>query len=79
MNKSTVAEAKKIISEKAETTALSYSDYLAILIIFFKVDAGSYTEDAGGLRSLDNKFKFDPQNRKLDFAEEVNEKVNLLH
>ena len=72
-------EAKKIISEKAETTSLSYSDYLAILIAFFKVDAGSYTEDAGGLRSLDNKFKFDSQNRKLNFAEEVSEKVNLLH
>ena len=77
--KLSAAEAKNIISNNAKTTTLSYSDYLAILIVFFKVDAGSYTEDAGGKKSLDNKFNFDPQNRKLDFAEDVEEKVNLLH
>lgn len=39
-------------------SGLSRSEYLSSLLVYYLSDAGSYTVDAGGLKSLDHLFEF---------------------
>jgi hypothetical protein len=66
------------ISEMAVKAKLPDSDFLDLLILFYKVDAGSYTEDAGGLKSLDKLFVFDRVNKSIDFSSSIARRVAAL-
>jgi hypothetical protein len=53
-------------------------DFLELLTIFYKVDAGSYTKDAGGKESLDYLFEFNKENHKVDFSHKIKNTVEKL-
>jgi len=50
-------------------------DFFKLLEIYYKVDASSYTKDAGGQESLDHLFVFDGGNKRLDLAPELEDKL----
>ncbi|MFZ4648904.1 MAG: hypothetical protein ACOYMB_04755 [Patescibacteria group bacterium] len=73
-----INEAFSEIVNGSKKANLSPEDFLAILEIFYKVDAGSYTLDAGGQESLDELFDFDQENKILNFSKETADKYQLL-
>lgn len=68
------AEVKRM-AEIAQTDQRQFFD---LLLILYQVDAGSYTEDAGGFHSLDSLFVFDPQNRKMTFSFQTQPRIDEL-
>jgi len=50
-------------------------DFFELEKILFKVDAGSYTADAGGIESLDYLFKF---GKRLELADSPKNKIEAL-
>lgn len=66
------------IREMARTAQMDQEKFFDLLLILYQIDAGSYTEDAGGFRSLDSLFVFDPQNRKMSFSWETQIKIDYL-
>jgi hypothetical protein len=71
-------EAANDISDMANGAEVPVKDFLEILTIYYQVDAGSYTADAGGLPSLDSNFVFDPANKELRFSENNRIKMEEL-
>ena len=71
-------ETEKLIRMRAHATVLECSDYFHMLQIYYKVDAGSYTVNAGGKPSLDALFEFDEATPELRFAADIQEKIDLL-
>lgn len=57
-----------LIRSTIRDTDVSVKDFLELLLIYYKVDAGSYTLDAGGIESLDRLFIFDHEKREIDFS-----------
>jgi len=53
-------------------------DFFDLLQILYMVDAGSYTKDAGGIKSLDFLFVFDNRRGKMIFSPETSYKINKL-
>ena len=41
------------VKKMAQQSGLSLADYFDLLTIYYQVDAGSHTKDAGGLEALD--------------------------
>ena len=72
------SETKKIIIENAKLVGLETSAFFELQLIAFKVDAGSYTEDAGGKYSLDKLFDFNSETKTLDFSKKIQQKIDLL-
>ncbi|MFC2067582.1 hypothetical protein ACFLTP_00970 [Chloroflexota bacterium] len=72
----------KITTEELKTMAdeakLSFNDLLELMLIYYQVDAGSYTKDAGGLESLDYLFEFKPKEKRMVFSVDVAAKVDQL-
>lgn len=74
----------KEIKKLAEEAGVNVKDIFEILVVFYKVDAGAYTEDAtiegvvNGKPSLDSLFEFDRENHRMDFAENIREKIEEL-
>jgi hypothetical protein len=66
------------IIHMAEQSGQTSRDFFNLLLIFYKVDAGSYTLDAGGLKSLDFIFQFDHAGMQMDFARPFKKKIELL-
>lgn len=66
------------LKEMADKTELLNEDFLSLLLVYYKVDAGSYTLDAGGFKSLDRLFIFDRKNQELRFAPDTAAKVEQL-
>ena len=66
------------LTNMADDAGLPFYDFLKLLLIFYQVDAGSYTEDAGGLKSLDHLFAFDKRKRQMDFSINVAAKIDQL-
>jgi len=62
----------------ARSAHLAIVDYFQLLQIYYKVDAGSYTANAGGKPSLDALFEFDEETPELRFAPDVQKKIDLL-
>ncbi len=73
-----VAEASETIKQSAKFANLNPRDFFELLTIFYKCDAGSYTEDAGGFKSLDHLFVFDRDTPSLTFAQDILLKVQKL-
>ena len=71
-------EARKIIEQMAESTDIPLDDIFQLLCIFFKLDAGSYTENAGGIKSLDHLFIFDEKNKNISFSSDINKRIDLI-
>ncbi|KXK08596.1 MAG: hypothetical protein UZ21_OP11001000586 [Microgenomates bacterium OLB22] len=66
------------LEERATHAGLSVEDFLTLTAIFFQIDAGSYTEDAGGLKSLDALFSFHPDEGRMTFSPRIEEKMQKL-
>lgn len=66
------------IKKFSARSGLPLDKFVDLLIIYYKVDAGSYTKDAGGKESLDYLFNFDFENRNLLFSRNMENKVKKL-
>lgn len=73
-----ITENAKRILHASETANLSPEDFFELLTIYYRSDAGSYTVDAGGFKSLDFLFKIDHAKKRLEFAPPINEKIQKL-
>ena len=62
----------------AESTNMPFDDIFELLCIFFKLDAGSYTENAGGKKSLDHLFIFDEKNKNIDLSPDIKKRIDLI-
>jgi hypothetical protein len=71
-------QTRTAIEQMANEAKMSVNEFFELLCIYYKLDAGSYTENAGGLRSLDDLFEFDEINRNLNFAPHVQSRINQL-
>jgi len=74
----TTTQTKMAIEEMADRAKIPMDKFFELLCIYYKVDAGSYTENAGGLRSLDDLFDFDEQNNNLNFAPHIQNKIEQI-
>lgn len=68
----------KLISERAQQVGVPATEFMNLLRIYYMCDAGSYTEDAGGKRSLDALFTFDREKRKMGFSPTLQDKLDKL-
>jgi len=73
-----VEQAAKLIKKMAKKSDLRLKDFFKLLIIFYMVDAASYTKDAGGYPALDGMFVVDKRRKKINFASHVQERINFL-
>jgi hypothetical protein len=48
------------IRRAASTAAMPPGDFFRLLVVYFQADTASYTEEAGGLRSLERLFHLEP-------------------
>ena len=71
-------KATEELAKMADDAGLPFYDFLKLLLVFYQADAGSYTEDAGGLKSLDHLFIFDKGKGQMDFSANVAAKVDQL-
>jgi len=76
--RSAVVETIEQLIENARHAGIAPVDFFKLLSIFYRCDAGSYTKDAGGFKSLDHLFIFDHSIPSLEFASETGIKVKLL-
>lgn len=68
----------ELIKRSAASGKMAAPDFFLLLSIFYRVDAGSYTEDAGGFKSLDHLFIFDHEKPELTFSPEIAGKIEIL-
>lgn len=66
------------IIQSAQKANVPPEEFFDLLTVFYRVDAGSYTEDAGGKYSLDHLFEFDREKKELRFSPQTNEKITKL-
>lgn len=66
------------INNLAATIGMPPSELLKTLRIFYICDAGSYTADAGGQASLDYLFQFHPEEHRIEFSKDTEEKYQRL-
>lgn len=66
------------IVKAARVAGVPPEEFFDLLTIFYRVDAGSYTEDAGGKRSLDSLFEFDKERKQLRFSPQTNATITRL-
>lgn len=71
-------ESAQIITEKARQTVLTVPEFWSIQETFYKVDASSYTVDAGGKQSLDQLFEFHPEDGVLEFSASAERQISKL-
>jgi len=70
--------AAAIISRMAQEAGMRVHEFFDLLLVFYMVDAGSYTKDAGGLKALDYLFVFDRNQMKMTLASDTWNKVQRL-
>lgn len=68
----------KNIQEQAIAAGVPVEEFFQLLSIFYRSDAGSYTVDAGMMRSLDYHFNFDREARSLEFKPQQQAIVDAL-
>ncbi|MFA6436614.1 MAG: hypothetical protein WC242_00650 [Candidatus Paceibacterota bacterium] len=73
-----IFEMREAIEKMADKAKMPVKDFFELLCIYFKLDAGSYTEHGGGIRSLDDLFDFDEETNNLNFAPHVQERIDQL-
>lgn len=67
-----------IIEKMAKEANMPINEFFELLCVYYKVDAGSYTKNAGGFESLDSLFDFDEKKGQLNFSDSVQERINQL-
>ncbi len=77
-NRTDTIQTRAVIEKMANITKIPIDEFFELLCIYYKLDAGSYTENAGGLRSLDNLFDFDEINHNLNFAPYIQNRIDQL-
>lgn len=84
-NKLTIEQTTDLIKEIVHNNRLQLKTYFDKLTIYYQVDAGSYTKDAGGLPYLEHLFDYKDgskvlynDNTRLIFAKEYEEKYLAL-
>ena len=73
-----ILDTRTDIEDMAVKAGIPTEDFFELLCTYYKSDAGSYTENAGGFKSLDDLFEFDEENRKLDFSSRIQNKIDQL-
>lgn len=76
--RSSVPETRRTIENMAQKAGISPDEFFELLCIYYKVDAGSYTENAGGIRALDYLFIFDEEKHELKFSSSYQKKIEVL-
>ena len=78
-------EAISLIQKTAASNNLKVDDLFKLLTVYYQVDAGSYTKDAGGYPYLEKLFKYNSENKIIDesknrliFSPHYEEKYNDL-
>ncbi|MFZ4398531.1 MAG: hypothetical protein ACOYO1_00740 [Bacteroidales bacterium] len=71
-------QTRKIVEEMSNKAKIPANEFFKLLCIYYKVDAGSYTENAGGFKSLDYLFNFDEVKHELGFASDIQMKIDQL-
>ncbi len=66
------------IKKKASRINVSAEQFLKLLTIFYKSDAGSYTVDAGGTQALDDLFDFDREGHQVQLKEQYQQIIDDL-
>jgi len=77
-NKTNALDTKTTIEDMAVKAGIPAEDFFELLCTYYKADAGSYTENAEGFKSLDSLFEFDEENRKLNFSSRIQDKIDQL-
>ncbi len=70
-NKTTLKNVKDEINTISKEIEININDFIKLLTIYYQVDAGSYTQDAGGLRYLENVFEYENNKKKFDNTREI--------
>ena len=73
-----IKQTHESVIQLALNTSMSLTEFFELIVLYFKVDAGSYTENAGGIYSLDNLFVFDEESLQINLASEVQSKIDLI-
>jgi hypothetical protein len=73
-----VEDALRALNDSAEDIDMSAEDFLQLSVIYYQCDAGSYTEDAGGIKSLDSIFDFNPEGGSMAFSPDYQLKIDQL-
>lgn len=73
-----VTETKQTLEAMAVRANLPLHEFFELLCLYYKTDAGSYTVNAGGIKSLDHLFLFDEPHHTLNFAPHIQEKIDRL-
>lgn len=71
----------KVMNQAKHLARIAHSsvdEALDAMILYWMVDAGSYTKDAGGKQSLDYLFRFDHQAREMKVNDPTHAKLQLL-
>jgi len=76
-NDKSLEETVKRLEESAKFAGMNPIDFFDLELLLFKVDAGAYTEDAGGKKSLDHLFKFGEDGIGLEAS--VQSKIDKVH
>lgn len=71
-------ESKNYIIEKSQELNMLPLELLDLFSIIYRCDAGSYTKDAGGKASLDHLFKFNKEDKTLNFSDEIQARFDRL-
>jgi hypothetical protein len=71
-------DVRVFITDYANKLGVTDDELFNLLTTFYKVDAGSYTSDAGGQGKLDNLFVFDHERGEMYFSPSVQEKIDKL-
>ena len=70
-----IETAIEYIKDRSGKLNVSPLDFFELVLIMYKTDAGSYTEDAGGKNSLDHLFEF---GETINFSDATAEKIEKL-
>jgi hypothetical protein len=73
-----IEDSAQYILQKSAESSITTEELLNLFLILYKVDAGSYTKNAGGQESLDYIFEFDENNKIIQFTEDTKSKIEKL-
>ena len=78
LRKDNIKNAANTIKRMAIKSGLKTEEFFKLLRIFYMVDAGSYTIDAGGQKGLDHLFEFNHSQMRMYFARNIAYKIDKL-
>ncbi len=74
-----VREAAEQIAAMAQAAGVATKDFFDVLLVYYSVDASSYTADAGSdMNVLGGLFQFYPEQRRMEFSSRVTRVIDEL-